>query len=76
MADNFPGQKSRRSYGYKWISVLITTILDGRIVPKATAATRVCSTAQQWFSESSRSGIVVLGNQQISVRRMGFQPNL
>ena len=60
-------RRADRGYDYKWISVPITTVQDGHIVPKATAVTRVDSATQQWFSESSGSGIVVLGNQPISV---------
>jgi hypothetical protein len=66
-ADNLQTRRAGRGYGYKWISGPITTVQDGHIVPKATAVTRVGSAAQQWFSESSGSGIVVLGNQPISV---------
>ena len=61
-------RRADRIDDYKWISSPITTVHDGHIVPKATAATRVGSTAKQWFSESIGSGIVVLGNQPISVR--------
>jgi hypothetical protein len=60
-------RRADRGYDYKWISVPITTVQDGHIVPKATAVTRVDSATQQWFSESNGSGIVVLGNQPISV---------
>ena len=64
-------RRADHRYSNKWISSLITTVHDGRIAPKATAATRVGSAEQTWFSESSGSGIVVLGNQPISVRRIG-----
>ena len=37
---------------------------------KATAVTRVGTAAWKWFSESSRSGTVVLGNHPYSVRRI------
>ena len=60
-------RRADRIDDYKWISGPITTVQDGHIVPKATAVTRVDSATQQWFSESSGSGIVVLGNQPISV---------
>ena len=46
----------------------VTTVHVGHIVHKATAVTRVGWAAQEWFSESSESGTVVLGNHQISVR--------
>ena len=65
------GRRADHRYGYKWKSGPITTVHDGRIVPTAAAVTRVGSAAQKWFSESSRSGIAVLGNQPISVRRIG-----
>jgi hypothetical protein len=62
-------RRADRIDDYKWISGPITTVHDGHIVQKATAATRVGSAAKQWFSESSGNGIVVLGNQPISVGR-------
>ena len=65
------GRRADHRYGYKWISGPITTVHDERIVPNATAVTRAGSNAQKWFSESSRSGIVILANQPISVRRIG-----
>ena len=64
-------RRADRIDDYKWISGPMTTVQDGHIVPKATAVTRVDSAAQQWFSESSGSGTVVLGNQPISVSRIG-----
>ena len=72
-AGNLQARRAYRGYDYKWISGPITTVQGGHKVPKATAVTRVGSAAQQWFSESSGSGIVVLGNQPISVRR---QPSI
>ena len=55
-------RRADRIDDYKWISGPITTVHDGHIVQKSTAATRVGSAAKQWFSESSGSGTVVLGN--------------
>ena len=74
-ADNLQTRRADRGYDYKWISDPTTTVQDGHKVPKATAVTRVGSAAQQWFSESSGSGTVVLGNQPISVRHYE-QPRL
>jgi hypothetical protein len=51
----------------------ITTVHVGHIVHKATAVSRVGWAAQKWFSESSGSGPMVLGNQPISVRRHDCQ---
>ena len=69
-------RRADHRYGCKWISGPITTVHDGRRVPKATAVTRVGSALQKWFSVSSRSGIVVLGNQSISVDGSELQANL
>lgn len=65
---------AERRYGYKWISGPMTTVHDGHIAPKATAAPKVNSAAQKRFSESSGSGTVVFGNQPISVGRIRGKP--
>jgi len=52
---------------HKWISGPITTVRHERMSPKAPAVVRVGLTAWRWFSESSRSGKVVLGNHPHSV---------
>ena len=55
---------------YKWITGPITNVRNEHIWPKASAVAKICLAAWRWFTERSRSGIVVHGNHPIGVRPM------
>jgi hypothetical protein len=61
-------QPARSSSRYKWISGPVTTVRNELMSLKGLAVARVGLTAWEWFTESSWSGIVVLGNHPCSVR--------
>jgi hypothetical protein len=60
-------QLTRCSGRYKWIAGPITTVRHERMKPTAPAVVRSGLTESRWFTESSRSGTVVLGNHPYSV---------
>ena len=65
----FSARTADRSTGYKWITGPITTVRREHILPKSPAVARVGFIAWKWFTESTRSGAVVLGNHPCSVIR-------
>jgi len=65
----FSARTVDRSTGYKWITSPVTTVRFEHILPKSLTVAKVCLTAWKWFTESSRSGAVVLGNHPYSVKR-------
>jgi hypothetical protein len=55
-----------------WIPGTLTTVLNEHNRPKAPAAVTISFDIWRWFTETSRGGIVVLGNQPIPIRVILF----
>ncbi len=64
-----------RSSRFVWISGPITTVQYELNRPKAAAAAKVSFPAWRWFTVSIRGGMVVHGNQPISVSRIAIMMN-
>jgi hypothetical protein len=67
-ADTLSSPRAVRSKRYKWMSGLISTVLNEHNWPKAPAASRMDFETCEWFMESRTCGIVVHGNHPCSVR--------
>jgi hypothetical protein len=63
----FSSRSAVRSNGYMWISSPIASVHYKHSRPKAAAAAKIRFPAWRWFSESIKGGMVVHGNQPISV---------
>ena len=70
----FSARTADLSTGYKWITGPITTVRREHTLPKSPAVARVGFTTWKWFTESTRSSAVVLGNHPCSVRRTNNSP--